>query len=95
VRLASCRSLPLPVPSLSLPAPGSGDTLLTTNSGRLLPLLTARRMNAVRIRKENQVLNAEEKRAMSTYSYEEKVGREADLMNQFKTIIKSKGLGDA
>eukprot|EP01043_Picozoa_sp_COSAG02_P086190 COSAG02_NODE_23688_length_711_cov_0.887255_2_plen_38_part_01 len=38
-------------------------------------------MNAVRIRKENQVLNAEEKRAMSTYSYEEKVGREADLMN--------------
>eukprot|EP01043_Picozoa_sp_COSAG02_P073798 COSAG02_NODE_14503_length_1266_cov_1.042024_1_plen_107_part_00 len=28
-------------------------------------------------------------------SYEEKVGREADLMNQFKTIIKSKGLGDA
>eukprot|EP01043_Picozoa_sp_COSAG02_P026703 COSAG02_NODE_1546_length_11977_cov_3.458586_2_plen_77_part_00 len=43
-----------------------------------------RRMNAVRIRKENQVLNAEEKRAMAMYSYEEKVGREADLMNQFK-----------
>ena len=57
--------------------------------------MSARRMNAVRIRKENQVLNAEEKRAMSGYSYEEKVGREADLMNQFKTIIKSKGLGDA
>lgn len=51
-----------------------------------------KRMNAVRIRKENQVLSAEEKRAMAMYSYEEKVGREADLMNQFKTIIKSKGL---
>ena len=35
------------------------------------------------------------KRAMSTNSYKEKVGRGADLMNQFKTIIKSKGLGDA
>lgn len=40
------------------------------------------------------MLNAEESKAMSMYSYEEKVGREADLMNQFKTIIKSKGLGD-
>ena len=50
--------------------------LLTTNPR--LPLLAPRRMNAVRIRKENQVLNAEEKRAMSTYSYEEKVGREAE-----------------
>lgn len=64
-----------------------------TNGGAIV--VSARRMNAVRIRKENQVLNAEEKRAMSGYSYEEKVGREADLMNQFKTIIKSKGLGDA
>jgi len=52
-----------------------------------------KRMNAIRIRKENQVLNAEEKKAMGQFSYEEKVGREADLMNQFKTIIQSKGLG--
>ena len=33
------------------------------------------------------------KKAMGQFSYEEKVGREADLMNQFKTIIQSKGLG--
>ena len=34
-----------------------------------------KRMNAVRIRKENQVLNAEEQKAMASYSYEEKASR--------------------
>ena len=32
---------------------------------------------------------------MSMYSYEEKAGREAELMNQFKTIISQKGLDNA
>ena len=36
-----------------------------------------KRMNAVRMRKENQVYSAEEKRALAMFNYEEKQKREA------------------
>ena len=45
------------------------------------------RMNAIRIRKENQVYSAEEKRALSMLNYEEKVGKERKLMQQFHKIL--------
>ena len=38
------------------------------------------RMNAVRIRKENQVYSAEEKRALAMFNYEEKQKRESQVM---------------
>ncbi|EER11001.1 O1, putative [Perkinsus marinus ATCC 50983] len=38
-----------------------------------------RRMNAVRIRKENQIYSAEEKRALALYKFEEKANREAQI----------------
>ena len=39
-----------------------------------------KRMNAVRMRKENQVYSAEEKRALAMFNYEEKQKRESQVM---------------
>ena len=52
------------------------------------------RMNAIRIRKENQVYSAEEKRALSLLNYEEKVGKEKKLMAEFRKYVQDKQ-GDA
>jgi hypothetical protein len=48
------------------------------------------RMNAIRIRKENQVYSAEEKRALALYNYEEKQQRENKMMSEFKDMLKAK-----
>jgi len=49
-----------------------------------------RRMNAVRIRKENQVYSAEEKRALALFNYEEKAKRENKILADFKTLLETK-----
>eukprot|EP00658_Telonema_sp_P-2_P051315 TRINITY_DN3936_c0_g2_i1.p1 TRINITY_DN3936_c0_g2~~TRINITY_DN3936_c0_g2_i1.p1 ORF type:complete len:350 (+),score=81.13 TRINITY_DN3936_c0_g2_i1:46-1095(+) len=49
-----------------------------------------RRMNAVRIRKENQVYSAEEKRALALFNYEEKAKRENQILADFKTLLETK-----
>jgi hypothetical protein len=48
------------------------------------------RMNAVRIRKENQVYSAEEQRALALITMEENQQKEAQLMEDFRTMLKSK-----
>jgi hypothetical protein len=48
------------------------------------------RMNAVRIRKENQIYSAEEQRALALISLEEKQQKEAALLNDFRTMLKEK-----
>jgi hypothetical protein len=48
------------------------------------------RMNAVRIRKENQIYSAEEQRALALISLEEKQQKEAALLNDFRTLLKEK-----
>ena len=48
------------------------------------------RMNAVRIRKENQVYSAEEKRALALYNYEEKQQRENKILGEFRDMIAAK-----
>lgn len=53
-----------------------------------------RRMEAVRIRKENQVYSAEELAALSQFSHEEKKLREERMLNQFRSLVKSK-MGEA
>jgi len=53
-----------------------------------------KRMNAIRIRKENQVYSAEEKRALSLLNFDEKNMREKRLMNEFRKFVGDK-LGDA
>jgi hypothetical protein len=45
------------------------------------------RMNAVRIRKENQVYSAEEKRALALITFEEKQQREQKIVGDFRTVL--------
>lgn len=49
-----------------------------------------RRMEAVRIRKENQIYSADEKRALAMFSKEERQKRENKILSQFKEMIHSK-----
>ncbi|KAL3279685.1 hypothetical protein HHI36_017191 [Cryptolaemus montrouzieri] len=49
-----------------------------------------RRMEAVRIRKENQIYSADEKRALAMFSKEERQKRENLILGQFKDMVKSK-----
>ncbi|XP_047326082.1 NF-kappa-B-activating protein-like [Impatiens glandulifera] len=45
------------------------------------------RMNAIRIRKENQVYSAEDKRALAMFNYEEKSKREQKVMADLKRLV--------
>ena len=47
-------------------------------------------MNAIRIRKENQIYSAEEKRALALLNFEEKEAREKRLMADFRKILHNK-----
>uniref|UniRef100_A0A182QLP5 NF-kappa-B-activating protein C-terminal domain-containing protein n=1 Tax=Anopheles farauti TaxID=69004 RepID=A0A182QLP5_9DIPT len=49
-----------------------------------------RRMEAVRIRKENQIYSADEKRALAMFSKEERQKRENKILTQFKEMITAK-----
>ena len=49
-----------------------------------------KRMNAVRIRKENQVYSAEEKRALAMFNFEERQQRENTILAEFKSMMASK-----
>lgn len=49
-----------------------------------------RRMNAVRMRKENQVISAEEKRGILKLQQEERERREAILREEFQELVKEK-----
>nr|CAD7604075.1 unnamed protein product [Timema genevievae] len=49
-----------------------------------------RRMEAVRIRKENQIYSADEKRALAMFSKEERQKRENRILSQFKEMVKNK-----
>lgn len=52
------------------------------------------KMNAVRIRKENQVYSAEEKRALAMITFEEKQQKENKIIGDFRSMLQSQ-LGDA
>lgn len=47
-----------------------------------------RRMNAIRIRKENQVYSAEEQRALAMLNYEERAARETQLIADLREMLK-------
>jgi hypothetical protein len=52
-------------------------------------------MNAVRIRKENQVYSAEEKRALAVISLEEKVQRDDKVVSDFRALLHQKMQGSS
>merc|ERR1712136_616130 len=49
-----------------------------------------RRMEAVRLRKENQIYSADEKAALASFNREERYKKEAQIMGEFQKIINSK-----
>ncbi|GAA5941628.1 NKAP family protein [Sporobolomyces koalae] len=49
-----------------------------------------RRMNAVRVRKENQVISAEEKRGILQLAAQEKVKRENEIVASFRELVDQK-----
>jgi len=49
-----------------------------------------RRMEAVRLRKENQIYSADEKRALAMFSKEERVKRENKILGQFREMVQDK-----
>ncbi|KAJ1981925.1 hypothetical protein H4R35_000521 [Dimargaris xerosporica] len=57
------------------------------NSGYVMSGSRHHRMNAVRIRKENQVINAEEKRALLLLSQEEKTKKETKIISNFRELL--------
>ena len=62
-------------------------------SGYVMSGSRHKRMNAVRLRKENQIYSAEEKRALAMFNYEEKQKRESQMLADFRQLIQNK-LGD-
>ena len=50
-----------------------------------------KRMNAVRLRKENQVYSAEEKKALALITLEEKEQRENKLLQDFREMLAARG----
>lgn len=59
-------------------------------SGYVMSGSRHRRMNAVRMRKENQVISAEEKRGILKLQKEEKDKREELIREQFRSLIDDK-----
>lgn len=49
-----------------------------------------RRMEAVRLRKENQIYTADEKRALAVFSREERQKRESKILGQFRSMVNKK-----
>jgi len=60
------------------------------NLGYVMSGSRHRRMNAVRIRKENQVYSAEEKRALAMYNFEEKANRESMLVGELREMLEKR-----
>jgi NF-kappa-B-activating protein C-terminal domain len=75
---------------------GYGQTEIETfeNSGYVMSGSRHAKMNAVRLRKENQVYSAEEQRALALITLEEKQQKEAELLQEFRNKLQ-KGRNDA
>ena len=59
-------------------------------SGYVMSGSRHRRMEAVRLRKENQIYSADEKAALASFNREERFKKEAQIMGEFQKIINSK-----
>ncbi|XP_014665046.1 PREDICTED: UPF0396 protein CG6066-like [Priapulus caudatus] len=77
--------------------PRRGEIGLTSNEiedyeavGYVMSGSRHRRMEAVRLRKENQVYSADEKRALALFNHEARSKKEAVILGQFREMISSK-----
>jgi hypothetical protein len=73
-------------------APCSSATtrLVAQNLGYVMSGSRHKRMNAIRIRKENQVYTAEEKRALALFQFEEKQQRENQILSELRERMQQK-----
>jgi len=60
------------------------------NVGYVMSGSRHRRMEAVRLRKENQIYSADEKRALAMFNRDERAKRESKILTQFKDMVDSK-----
>lgn len=60
------------------------------DSGYVMSESRHRRMEAVRLRKENQIYSADEKRALAMFNYEERSKRENKILSDFREMIHQK-----
>ncbi|XP_073256252.1 NKAP-like protein [Porites lutea] len=60
------------------------------SSGFVMSGSRHRRMEAVRLRKENQIYSADEKRALAMFNYEERSKRENKILSDFREMIHQK-----
>ncbi|XP_028315467.1 NF-kappa-B-activating protein [Gouania willdenowi] len=83
--------------------PRRGEIGLTSNeiadfekSGYVMSGSRHRRMEAVRLRKENQIYSADEKRALASFNQEERRKRESKILSSFREMVyrKTKGRED-
>ncbi len=66
----------------------SGDEIeQLENSGYVMSGSRHKRMNAIRLRKENQVYTAEEKRALALITYEERQQKENAILGEFRSML--------
>ena len=56
----------------------------------LIILCRHRRMEAVRIRKENQVYSADDRRALAMFNREEREKRENQILSDFRAMVHNK-----
>ena len=59
------------------------------NAGYVMSGSRHARMNAVRIRKENQVYTAEEKAALAMFNFEENKRKEAKILDDMRRLVDS------
>lgn len=68
----------------------SGEIVNYEDSGYVMSGSRHRRMEAVRLRKENQIYNADDRRALAMFNKDEKSKRENQLLSDFRSIIHQK-----
>lgn len=68
----------------------SDEILQFEDAGFVMSGSRHRRMEAVRLRKENQIYSADEKRALAKFNHEVRSKKEDQLMTQFRELIKTK-----
>ena len=77
--------------------PRRGEIGLTSNeilefedAGYVMSGSRHRRMEAVRIRKENQIYNADDRRALAMFNREERSKRENQILSDFRSMVHQK-----
>ena len=65
----------------------SGEITKFEDSGYVMSGSRHRRMEAVRIRKENQIYNADDRRALAMFNKEERSKRENQILSDFRSMV--------